>query len=280
MYARFFGLREQPFELRPDPRFLLMTAGHRDALGMLQYGLVAGKGLIVLIGEPGTGKTTLLRAVLSSLDLPEHALARVDDPALTRAEFYEHLAPQLGISPGGGKAVFLAELRKLLNRAPQGALCALLVDEAQSAPAEVLEEIRLVGNVEGVRGRSLSIVLSGQPALAARLNHAALRQLKQRTALRCSLRPLTPAETAAYVTARLRVAGRPTGVFSADALATVYHYSAGIPRTVNAVCDNALIAAYAAGERSVDPAFVIEAARELDLDERGAAAFAGPLEHR
>jgi general secretion pathway protein A len=268
MYGRFFGLREPPFELRPDPRFLLMTQAHREALATLQYGLSKPHGLVVLLGEAGTGKTTLLRAAVASIDVRQRIVCRIDNPALSRAELSEFLAAGLGLDPAAArsKSAFLQGLRELLGR--PGAAGAVIVDDVQAAPAEVLEELRLLANVEGSGGGSLSMVLSGLPAFAERLNDPLLQQLKQRTTLRCVLRPLSMDETAAYVSSRLRIAGGSTHIFSSDALASVYRYSGGIPRVINVLCDNALVSAYASAEHVVGGGTVVEAARELDLSEQ------------
>jgi type II secretory pathway predicted ATPase ExeA len=267
MYERFFGLRERPFELTPDPHYLLLTPGHREALGMLQYGLGGRKGVIVLLGEAGTGKTTVLRAALDSLENRANRLLRLENPALTRAEFYELLASGFGLSARAGqsKAMFLLELRATLELASPDGVWALVVDEAQSAPPELLEEVRLFANSEAAGRRPLSIVLSGQPELGDRLNDPSLRQLKQRSALRCTLQALDADQTAAYVGARVRIAGGTDALFTADAVGAIHRVARGIPRAINVLCDNALVAAYAGAERPVTVATVMEAARDLDL---------------
>jgi general secretion pathway protein A len=269
MYAAYYGLREPPFELTPDPRFLFLTPQHREALSNLQYGLAAAKPMTLLIGEAGTGKTTLLRAALESDRCRHVRCVYLSNPVLTRVEFVDLLAREFGLS---GRAVhyksfFLTELHaKLLEERQRGDTTALVVDEAQSLPPDILEEIRLLANFETTRERLLPVVLAGQPELAARLNDPGLRQLKQRVALRCELAPFGLEETASYIASRIVSAGGDArGLFSRDAVVTVHDYSHGIPRTISVICDNALVNGFAMGRRPIERDIVLEVCRDFDL---------------
>ncbi|MGH9314815.1 MAG: ExeA family protein, partial [Vicinamibacterales bacterium] len=249
MYEPFFGLRERPFDLAPNPRFLFLTPRQREALSNLRYGLTTPRGLTLLLGDAGTGKTTLVQTVLSELEATPHRLVLLSNPTLTRAEFYEYLAGvlELGAEAAASKARFLQDLRHdLQERFARGSLTAIIVDEAQSLPYELLEEIRLLGNSETPTEKLLNIVLAGQPELAARLNEPSLRQLKQRISLRCELGPFDLINTASYIAGRLRIAGgNATEIFTKEAVTAIYEASAGLPRTINVICDNALIGGFA-----------------------------------
>lgn len=269
MYEAYFGLRERPFDLTTNPRFLFLTPKHREALSNLQYGISGRKGITVLVGEAGTGKTTLLRAGLASWRNQNVRYAYVSNPTLTRAEFFESLSVGFGLSPEAAKSKtrFLQELQRTATErhAAQG-ITSLIVDEAQSLSLELLEEVRLLANIETSSEKLLSVILVGQPELAARLNEPSLRQLKQRIALRCRLDPLDAGETVAYIRARLEKAGsRTRDVFEAAAVRLIHERSHGIPRTISVICDNALVGAFAAGRRTVDRALVLEVCADFDL---------------
>jgi type II secretory pathway predicted ATPase ExeA len=269
MYESFYGLSERPFDLTPNPRFLFLTAGQREALGNLRYGLTTPRGLTLLLGDAGTGKTTLVHAALEGLASARVTGVLLSNPTLTRGEFYETLADSLGLSAvaAESKAKFLVELRHLLSRRlSAGELSAVVFDEAQSLPDELLEEVRLLSNMETTTEKLINVVLAGQPELADRLNKSSLRQLKQRISLRCELKPLSLHETAAYIAGRLRIAGgTPAGIFTRAAVAAVYHGSFGVPRTVNVICDNALIGGFAAQVRPVSARIVEEVLRDFSL---------------
>ncbi|MGH7552887.1 MAG: ExeA family protein, partial [Longimicrobiales bacterium] len=270
MYERFFGLRERPFDLTPNPRFLLLTPTHREALANLEYGLRAQKGLTLLIGEAGTGKTTLVRRALASrIDAGGGNCVYLNNPTLTHREFYEFLAEQFGLPEGtvSSKAQFLLAIeRELRRRQERGEQSVLVIDEAQSLPDELLEEVRLLANIETDTTKLLPLILAGQPELATRLNQIGLRQLKQRVALRCQLAPLTLAETAAYIAGRIQLAGGDAStMLSRDAVIAVHDYSHGIPRTISVLCDNALLTAFATGERPVTEKTVRGVARDFDV---------------
>jgi general secretion pathway protein A len=269
MYERFYGLRELPFELTPNPEYLFLTARHRGVLCNLQYGISARRGITLLVGEAGTGKTTLVHAALGLVRRDDARCVYLNNPTLTRAEFVEFLAHGFGLSEEAkqSKAVFLLELeRVLLARLAQGVVSALLIDEAQSLPHELLEETRLLANMETATDKLLPVVLAGQPELADRLNEPSLRQLKQRVALRCDLAPLELQETAAYIAARLERAGGKSGdIFTREAVEAIHGRSRGIPRTISVICDNALINGFAADRRPVDWEIVLEVCRDLDF---------------
>ena len=267
MYERYYGLRERPFDLSPNPRFLFLSNQHREALAHLRYGLTGRPGLTVLVGEAGTGKTTLVRSALQSAGGSEVGLVHLSNPTLTRSEFYEYLAEGFGFTTqaASSKTRFLTELENAIS-APGGGVLAVVVDEAQSLPHELLEEIRLLTNLETGSGRSLAVALVGQPELADRLNESGLRQLKQRIALRCELSPLELRETAAYIAARVRVAGgSPELLFSREAVMTIHEYSKGIPRTISVICDNALVNGFAMDRKPVERDLVLDVCRDFQI---------------
>jgi general secretion pathway protein A len=281
MYVQFYSLRELPFELTPNPRFLFMTARHREALSNLQFGLSTNKPLTVLIGEAGTGKTTLLRAALES-DMCRHVrTVYINNPALKRDEFVELLARSFELSENAAKSktVMLAELEAVLKGCRQrGDAVALVVDEAQALSDELLEEIRLLANIETAEEKLLPLVLAGQPELAARLNQVHLRQLKQRVSLRCEIEPLDLSETAAYVAARIRAAGgEPLKLFTREAVSLIHQRSRGVPRTISVICDNTLLSGFALGIQPVTRAVVAEVCRDFDFSEPQAADQLRPL---
>jgi len=269
MYRSFYDLNERPFELTSDPRYLCLTVKHREALSMLRYGLMSRKGLALLIGEAGTGKTTMVRAALQEFQGQNGSVVFLSNPTLTRAEFVEYLAVGFGMDDraAGSKARMLMALESLLQeRQQRGMLTALVVDEAQSLPHELLEEIRLLANMETATDRLLAVVLAGQPELADRLNEGSLRQLKQRIGLRCILDPLDLTETAAYISRRISVAGgRAQELFSREAVEEIHRRSRGVPRTISVICDNALISGFSLHEKPVTAHTVQEVCRDFDF---------------
>lgn len=283
MYERYYGLRESPFELTPDPKYLLLTAQHREALSVLQYGVTNRKGLTLLLGEAGTGKTTLIHAAMQRSRPDDSIAVYLNNPILTRDEFIELLAAGFGLKPEArtSKSRFLLELnQRLIERRAAGRLTTLIIDEAQCLPAEILEEVRLLANVETATDKLLPVVLSGQPELADRLKHPSLQQLKQRVALRATLAPLTIEETAAYVETRLRVAGGDdTPIFDRSALDALYRHSGGIPRTISVICDNAMVAGFALKRTTIDAEIIFEVCREFDLDPADDTPTASALTH-
>jgi general secretion pathway protein A len=266
MYESFYGLQERPFDLSPNPRFLCFTPQHREALAHLEYGLAGRPGVTVLVGETGTGKTTLVRKALQASN-GDSTIVHLSNPTLTRAEFFEYLAAGFRFTEQAGqsKIQFLRELEAALNDADAPRL-ALIVDEAQSVPYELLEEIRLLTNAESSIGRSIAVVLVGQPELGRRLDEARLRQLKQRVVLRCELTPLSLKDTAAYIAARVKTAGGDAvRLFSRDAVVSIHQHSSGIPRVISVVCDNALVNGFAADQKPVGAATIMEVCRSLSL---------------
>jgi general secretion pathway protein A len=268
MYEAFYGLTERPFDLTPNPKYLVMTESHREVLLNLEYGIASRKGITLLIGEAGSGKTTMIRAAIERLPGLVH-IVNLHNPTLSRSEFNAMLATHFGLSKeaADSKAVMLNELDELLRaRNAAGERTVLIVDEAQSLPLDLLEEIRLLANIETNEEKLLSVIIAGQPELATRLNDRALRQFKQRVALRCELRPLTSQETAAYVVGRIRAAnGVASEVFTRQAVQLMYERSGGIPRTISVIADNALLGGYASGLKPVGVDMVAEICRDFDF---------------
>ena len=267
MYREFFGLEDIPFTLTPDPRFIVFTPSYNEVLASLYYGLENAKGLIVLTGEVGTGKTTALRWILRRLDSSVLA-AYVFNPRLSIDEFYHHVTQMLGISDWTNKAELLTEMGRVLEeRHRRGLRTVLIIDEAHELSDYVLEEIRLLMNFESDNAKHLQIVLTGQPELREKLNQPNLRQLKQRVALRCKMHQLpNTEEVERYITERLLIAGSDQpNIFTPGAIDFIFQCSEGIPRQINNICDNALIAAYAAGEQVIGRQIIEDVADNLDL---------------
>src|SRR6058998_942513 len=268
MYAEFYGLKELPFALTPDPRFIYFTPSHTEVMANLHYGVESGKGLIAVTGEVGTGKTTILRWMMQRLDRTV-LVAYIFNPRLSVAEFYQHLAALLDIQDWETKSDLLLKLGETLDsRHRRGLRTVLVVDEAHGLSASVLEEIRLLGNFESDTAKQLQIVLTGQPELRNVLNYPDLRQLKQRVALRCDIKALPNVEeTARYIASRLSVAGaaRAADIFSPGAIDYIFRCSEGIPRNINNLCDNALLNGFAASEPIISRAIVEEVAATFDM---------------
>ena len=281
MYADFYGLKESPFALTPDPRYLYFTPSHTEVMANLHYGIESGKGLIVVTGEVGTGKTTMLRWVMQRLDRTV-MVAYIFNPRLSVPEFYQHLAALFDIQNWESKSDLLIELGKVLeSRHSRGLRTVLIIDEAHGLSPFVLEEVRLLCNFESDTAKHLQIVLTGQPELRTVLNNPDLRQLKQRVALRCDIKALPNVEeTAHYINTRLKVAGAARAdIFSPGAVDYIFRCSEGIPRNINNLCDNALLNGFAAGEPIISRAAVQEVAETFDvlppvqrIDEREAPA--------
>lgn len=270
MYKRFYGFVEHPFNLTPDPRYLYLTKRHSEALAHLEYALTCRKGVTVLTGEVGTGKTILLRTALARVRSSPLHCAKIWNPTLTRLEFYQFLTAEFGLTPAAAesKARFLIELDAVVKRHhAAGGVTALVVDEAQALSLELLEEIRLLANIESDTEKLLQVVLVGQPELSERLNRPELRQLKQRVAMRCSLGPLELRETGAYIAGRLRIAGgEPAQIFSREAIEEVHQRSQGIPRLIGVICDNALVTGFALGVRPIGRSVILDVCRDFEFE--------------
>jgi general secretion pathway protein A len=267
MYKEFFGLDDSPFTLTPDPRFIVFTPSYNEVLASLYYGLENAKGLIVLTGEVGTGKTTALRWILRRLDSSVLA-AYVFNPRLSIDEFYHHVTQMLGIKDWSNKSELLNTLGRVLEeRHRRGLRTVIIIDEAHELSDYVLEEIRLLMNFESDNAKHLQIVLTGQPELRDKLNQANLRQLKQRVALRCNMHAFPSVEEVdRYITERLSIAGSDQpSVFTPGAVDFIFRCSDGIPRQINNLCDNAMLAAYSAGEQVIGRQIIEEVAENLDL---------------
>ena len=270
LYGEYYGIAEAPFDLTPNPKFLFLSPRQREVLSNLRYALATSKGFTLILGDAGTGKTTLVRTALTELGDSTSRYVLINHPSLSLDDFYRYLAREFALSAEAGtsKAIFLSELQAAVQaRFASGGLTGLIVDEAQSMSHELLEEIRLLGNIETSTSKLLNIVLCGQPELSLRLNDPALRQLKQRIALRCELQHLTADETFSYVSGRLRIAGgSPGDIFTGDAVMAVHTASAGVPRTINVLCDNALITGFAAQLKPIDARIVAQVCRDFDFE--------------
>lgn len=267
MYKEFFGLEDTPFTLTPDPRFIVFTPSYNEVLASLYYGLENAKGLIVLSGEVGTGKTTALRWILRRLDSSVLA-AYVFNPRLSIEEFYHHVTQMLGIKDWTNKSELLSLMGRVLEeRHRRGLRTVLIIDEAHELSDYVLEEIRLLMNFESDNAKHLQIVLTGQPELREKLNQQNLRQLKQRVALRCSMHAFPNVEEVdRYITERLMIAGsEQPNVFTPGAVDFIFQCSEGIPRQINNICDNAMLAAYSAGEQVIGRQIIEAVAENLDM---------------
>jgi type II secretory pathway predicted ATPase ExeA len=249
VYKTFYNLRLNPFEITPDPSFLFSTSRHNEALASLYYGVRARKGFVVLTGEVGTGKTMLVRCVLELLRRTGVAFAYVFNPSLSALEFIRYIAGDFGL-PVAGKAkdeLILALSAFLVDRHQRKLATLLVVDEAHHLSPELLEEVRLLTNLETTQQKLLQIVLAGQPELDEMLDSFELRQIKQRIALRCHLEPLNLEETRGYIQRRLQIAGVPPDImiFSEPATNAIFRHSNGFPRLINTICENALLSGYA-----------------------------------
>jgi type II secretory pathway predicted ATPase ExeA len=278
MYQRFFGLKESPFNVNPDPRYLFLTRQIQEALAGLTYGIQNRKGFILLTGEVGTGKTTLLNRLLGWLRGQRVATAYIFNSRLGVNDLFDLMLAEFEIScESRDKSQIVLRLNQwLLERYRAGETAVLIVDEAQNLSPEVLEEIRLLTNLETSTEKLLQIVLTGQPELEEKLKAPQVRQLRQRITLRCRTAPLTLEETFGYIAERLRIAGaNGEPIFSKEAIEMVHAYSYGIPRVVNLLCEHSMINAYVDSVRPVPAHLVEEVAREFQLDEIAPVAGAG-----
>jgi general secretion pathway protein A len=277
LYQTHFGLRQAPFNITPDPSFLYLSASHREGLAQLSYGIRARKGFVVLTGEVGTGKTTLIHALLNNLNGSAQT-ALIFSTIVSPGDLLRSVCEDFGLvepkRPLGEIHDYLVSLNKfLLESYRKGENCALIIDESQNLSAEVLESIRLLSNFETSKDKLLQILLVGQPELAVRLNSPELRQLKQRVMVRHHLRALSLQECCEYVFNRLKVAGGEQLIFTSNALEIIHSYSGGIPRLVNVLCDNALLTGYALGRKEIDTGIIREVAEDLSIATNPEARF-------
>lgn len=270
MYKRFYNLQKNPFEITPDPAFLFTTKGHNEALATLYYGVRRRKGFVVLTGEVGTGKTLLIRSLLQLLKLGDVHYAYVFNPRLGPVEFLQYVAGdfRLPVSSKSKSELLLELSRFVISRYKKGLTTVLIVDEAHHLSEEVLEEIRLLTNLETTEEKLLQILLIGQPELDEKLDSVRLRQLKQRIALRSRLSPLQLEETEGYIRRRLQIAGCPNAdaVFPFDTVFEIHRHSRGIPRLINTLCENALVQGYARQSAKITAEMVEEIALDFRLN--------------
>jgi len=268
MYKEFYGLRANPFNVNPDPRYLFLTRHTEEALACLTYGIQSRKGFVLLTGEVGTGKTTLINKLLEWLRLQQVATAFIFNSRLNVPQFLDYMMADFGI-PCDSKLksqILLRLYNWLLDRYRAGETAVLIVDEAQNLSDEVLEEIRMLTNLETFTEKLLQIVLVGQPELEQKLKQPQLRQLRQRLTLRAKTHALTLEETKAYVQQRLRIAGsNGQQIFDPEAVAAVHRYAAGIPRVINLLCEHCLVSSFVDQQKVVGPAVVDGVARDFDL---------------
>jgi general secretion pathway protein A len=269
MYKAYFGLTSNPFNLSPDPAFLYRSPQHEEALANLIYGVQSRKGFILLTGEVGTGKTTMLECLRDHLTSHHTPFGFIFNSRLTPDQFFEMMAYDFDLrcTRTSKTEVLFALNNMLLERANRGYTTALIIDEAQNLSWDVLEEIRLLGNLENRRGKMMQIILAGQPELDVKLSDPSFRQLKQRIALRCHLRPFNEAETGQYIATRLSRAGlREQTVFPHDIVLEVHKRTTGIPRIINSVCDNLLLTAFAMEKRQATMEMLDEVSNDMELD--------------
>lgn len=275
MYKKFFGLHSNPFNVNPDPNFLVPTHETKETFATLTYGVQQRRGFILLTGEVGTGKTTILNMFLEWLRNSNFATAFIFNPRLTVAEFFDFMMTDFGIQCDSElKSRKLIRVNQwLLEHYQANGTAVLIVDEAQSLSSEVMEEIRLLTNLETASEKLLQIVLAGQPELELKLNQPSLRQLRQRITLWCKTRPLGREQVEVYIGERLRIAGRESGdIFSPGALDAIHCYSKGIPRIINLLCDHALITAYAESRNDVPTVIIDNIAKEFGLHDQAVNA--------
>jgi type II secretory pathway predicted ATPase ExeA len=268
MYKSFFNLKSDPFGSSPDPRFLYMMPHTREALAGLEYGISARKGFIVLTGEVGTGKTTLLRRALASFEQGRVFTSFVFNPRLDTLDFLEFVLSDFGIAPNSRtKSGMLLQLNRwLIERYRHQETCVIVVDEAQNLSHELLEEIRLLTNLETSSEKLVQIILSGQPEFEQTLRQPSLRQLRQRIALWCRTQAITAEQTGSYVSQRLLIGGCSDPIFTHDAVLAIHRASRGIPRLINLICEHALIFGFVEQVRQIPADIILAVAQDLDLD--------------
>jgi general secretion pathway protein A len=270
MYKSFYGLKENPFNVNPDPRFLFLTKQIEEAVTGLMYGIQTRKGFITLTGEVGTGKTTLINRLLDWLHHRRARTAFIFNSRMNSSQLFDFILAEFDIAcESKSKSQQLLKLNHwLLERYRDGETVVLIIDEAQNLTYPVLEEIRLLTNLETSTEKLLQIVLSGQPELEEKLKLPQLRQLRQRIMLRCRTTPLSEQQTGEYITERLRIAGASgEPIFSAKTIETIHVYSLGIPRVINLLCEHSLVNGFVEQQRPIQPKIVEDVAHEFQLDE-------------
>ncbi len=280
MYKEFFGLRANPFNVNPDPRYLYLTRHTEEALACLTYGIQSRKGFVLLSGEVGTGKTTLINKLLEWLRLQQVATAFIFNSRLDVPQFLDFMMADFAIPcDSKSKSQVLQRLYNwLLDRYRAGETAVLIVDEAQNLSDEVLEEIRMLTNLETFTEKLLQIVLVGQPELEQRLKQPQLRQLRQRLTLRAKTHPFNLDETKSYINQRLRIAGsNGDEIFEGDAVMALFRYSSGVPRVINLLCEHCLVSAFVDQKRTVSAEIVDAVAKDFDLGDGTAAAAITPV---
>jgi len=278
MYKDFYGLKANPFNVNPDPRYLFLTQHTEEALACLTYGVQSRKGFVLLTGEVGTGKTTLINKFLEWQRTQKVCTAFVFNSRMDVPQFLDYMMADFGIPcDSESKSQILLRLYNwLLERYRAGETAVLIVDEAQNLSDEVLEEIRLMTNLETATEKLLQIVLVGQPELEQKLKQPQLRQLRQRLTLRAKTQALTLEETRAYVQQRLRIAGASEEIFQIGALDAVYRHSTGIPRIINLICEHCLVNAFVDQQKVIGPEVVEAVARDFELGGNGSASAVPP----
>jgi general secretion pathway protein A len=270
MYRQFFGLQQAPFNVSPSPRYLYLTKELHEVLAALLYGVNNRKGFVTLIGEVGTGKTTILNRFLELLNNPKIKTAFIHNSRINSSHLLEFILTKFQIPcDSESKVQKLVTLNQwLLDRYEAGESVVLIIDEAQNLSYPVLEEIRLLTNLETPEDKLLQVILSGQPELDDKLNQPQLRQLRQRVGVQCRTLPLTLEQTHEYVVARLRVAGASgEPIFTPQAINRIYEFSCGIPRLINLVCEHSLVHGYVEGQRPIEPPIIEKIAHEFRLRE-------------
>jgi len=261
MYCEYFGFSEKPFTITPNPQFIYLSEHHREAFAHLLYGIDSHAGFIAMIGEVGTGKTTVLRTLLTQLDPEKYRSALIFNPCLSGEQLLASICREFGVTPDEGQNFgYLDTLNLfLLDQHAAGRTVVLVIDEAQNLAPDVLEQVRMISNLETVRDKLIQIILAGQPELNDVLNRHDLRQLSQRIAVRCRLTPMGMRDTEEYIRHRLKVSGsRIPGLFSSGAVRRIYRFSRGVPRLVNIVCEQALVLAWTRESSRVTPGIAAE----------------------
>lgn len=280
MYEDFYGLKENPFSLSPDPQYLYLTTMHKEAMTQLFYGVWERKGFMVLIGEVGMGKTLLLNWMLETLAKNDTPSSYIFNPVMTKTDMFEYISADFSLECNAtSKSQFLMHLYNfLIDLFARGKTAVLIVDEAQNLTFELLEELRLLSNLETGKHKLLQIILSGQPELNAKLNHVAMRQLKQRISLRCTLKPLSLDETKNYIYTRLVIAGmKGKTPFKHDIISEIHEVSGGIPRIINNICDNALLAGFAYERKEIDKSVISQVVEDLQITPSIAQTVSDPI---